>query len=156
MERSSAFFRLASRLCLGLLLITTLTTPLFVQAQGDAPSIKDKAGIPGYPAVTISENLPERINAVYENLRWELIGAGTMAFMNAMQTFLASSHMMRQTTFLPEEKDNPRCTTKKDFKDTWQTLRVLRLANTLRPFRKRVFFKRLVLTCVDHPIQKRC
>ncbi len=84
MDRSS--HSLFSRILLAAL-ACFLLAPLSAFAIGDAPSIKDKAGVPGYPAVSITENLPERINAAYENIRWELIGAGTLAFMNGLQTF---------------------------------------------------------------------
>lgn len=87
MERPSFLSRVLSTALLSGFAGLLLLQPLTGFAAGDSPSIKDKAGVPGFPAVSITENLPERINAVYENIRWELLGAGTMAFMNAMQTF---------------------------------------------------------------------
>lgn len=87
MDRSSFSSRLFAKVAVGVLLFFSMITPLLAQAQLDSPSVRDKAGAAaGYP-VTISENIPERLNGMYENLRWELLGTGAMAFMNAMQTF---------------------------------------------------------------------
>lgn len=87
MERPSLLSRVLSTVVLSSFACLLLSQPFLAMAAADGPTIRDKAGVAGYPAVMITENLPERINAVYENIRWELLGAGTMAFMNAMQTF---------------------------------------------------------------------
>lgn len=87
MERPSLLSRVLSTVVLSSFACLLLSQPFLAIAAVDGPTIRDKAGVGGYPAVMITDNLPERINAVYENIRWELLGAGTMAFMNAMQTF---------------------------------------------------------------------
>lgn len=87
MERSS--FSKGLAFAFGtLLLAVTLLAPIGSALALDPPSIKDKAPGATSPVVTtIGENLPDRIDAAYQNIRWEMIGSGTMAFMNAMQTF---------------------------------------------------------------------
>lgn len=70
------------------LFLATVLVPFSASAQLDGPTIKDKAPEATSPVVTtIGANIPEKIDSVYQNIRWQIIGTGTMAFMNAMQTF---------------------------------------------------------------------
>ncbi len=90
MQRPFLFRRLVLAIVALTLVLPTLglVVPSRAFAALDGPTIKDKLPSPGAtPPVTIGANIPEQINAVYENIRWEVIGAGTVAFVNAMQMF---------------------------------------------------------------------
>lgn len=86
-------FRSLSRIGAGIVSGLTILTlvfsgPMTPSAFAQGKNILDKTpGAPGMLA-TIGEDLPRRINAAFENIQYELIGAGTMAFMNVMQTVM--------------------------------------------------------------------
>lgn len=90
MERSS-LSRLVSACLLGAVLFTALIfVPFSASALTpiDPPSVIDKLPGAASPVVTtIGEDIPKKVDTAYQNIRWQILGAGTMAFMNAMQTF---------------------------------------------------------------------
>ena len=100
MERFSFFQRLVTFCLVCVICALVVVEPLTVNAQLDSivgagvgavgaidtPTIADRTPEAVSPVVTtIGANIPAKVDAVYQNIRWQVIGAGVTAFMNTMQ-----------------------------------------------------------------------